>query len=62
MPLDPPPPRRLRDLATDLAVERQRLEALIASLERLSQRWQSEGADAERVDAADRAGAESRHS
>ena len=52
MPLDPPPPRRLRDLATDLAVERQRLEALIASLERLSQRWQSEGADAERVDAA----------
>ncbi|MEB3354891.1 MAG: hypothetical protein VKM34_11785 [Cyanobacteriota bacterium] len=52
MPPDPPPPRRLRDLATDLAVERQRLETLIASLERLSQRWQSEGADAERVDAA----------
>jgi hypothetical protein len=49
---DPPPPSRLRDLAIDLAVERQRLEALIASLEQLAERWQRHGADAERVDAA----------
>jgi predicted transcriptional regulator len=49
---DPPPPSRLRDLAIDQAVERQRLEALIASLEQLGDRWQRHGADAERVDAA----------
>jgi hypothetical protein len=43
---------RLRDLATDLAVERQRLEALVASLDGLARRWVREGADGERVDAA----------
>ena len=49
---DPPPPARLRDLAIDLAVERQRLEALMASLQQLEQRWQHQVADSERVDAA----------
>jgi hypothetical protein len=47
-----PSPAQLRDLVTDLVVERQRLEELIASLEGLAQRWQREGADDERVDAA----------
>ena len=41
---DPPPPSRLRDLAIDLTVERQRLEALITSLEQLGERWQRDGA------------------
>jgi hypothetical protein len=49
---DPLPPQRLRDLSTDLAVEVRRLEALIESLAALAERWQLEGADAERVDAA----------
>ncbi|MFN9620809.1 MAG: hypothetical protein ACK55X_13975 [Synechococcaceae cyanobacterium] len=52
MAADPLQPQRLRDLATDLAVERRRLEALIESLAGLAERWQREGADAERVDAA----------
>jgi hypothetical protein len=52
MSKDRPSPARLRDLVTDLAVERRRLEALVDSLEGLAQRWEREGADAERVDAA----------
>jgi hypothetical protein len=52
MAIDPLPTQRLRDLATDLAVERRRLEALVHSLSALAERWQREGADAERVDAA----------
>lgn len=52
MAAHPLPPQRLRDLATDLAVERRRLEALIESLAGLAERWRCEGADAERVDAA----------
>jgi hypothetical protein len=52
MAIDPLPPQRLRDLATDLAVERRRLEALVHNLSALAERWQREGADAERVDAA----------
>jgi hypothetical protein len=52
MPCDRPSPARLRDLATDLALERRRLEALVDNLEGLARRWKREGADAERVDAA----------
>ena len=52
MAIDPLPPQRLHDLATDLAVERRRLEALVHNLAALAERWQREGADAERVDAA----------
>lgn len=52
MSKDRPSPARLRDLTTDLAVERRRLEALVDSLEGLARRWEREGADAERVDAA----------
>lgn len=44
--------QRLRDLSTDLAVERGRLRAQVDSLERLHLRWEREGADEERVDAA----------
>jgi len=44
--------QRLRDLSTDLAVERRRLQSQVESLGRLHQRWQREGADGERVDAA----------
>lgn len=46
MAADPLQPQRLRDLATDLAVERRRLEALIESLAGLAERWQREGAAA----------------
>lgn len=52
MAADPAMLRRLRDLATDLALERRRLEALIDSLALLAERWQRQGADGERVDAA----------
>lgn len=38
MAADPLQPQRLRDLATDLAVERRRLEALIESLAGLAER------------------------
>jgi HEPN domain-containing protein len=44
--------QRLRDLSTDLAVERRRLQFQVESLTRLQERWQREGADGERVDAA----------
>jgi hypothetical protein len=44
--------QRLRDLCTDLAVERRRLDSQVESLVRLRERWQREGADGERVDAA----------
>lgn len=49
---DPPSPRRLRDLRTDLSVEIRRLEALVDGLHQLADRWEREGADSERVDAA----------
>ena len=52
MAADPATLRRLRDLATDLALERRRMEALIDSLTLLAERWQRQGADGERVDAA----------
>ena len=52
MAADPAMLRRLRDLATDLTLERRRLEALIDSLTLLAERWQRQGADGERVDAA----------
>ncbi len=52
MTRDRPTPARLRDLVTDLAVERRRLEVLVDTLEGLAQRWEREGADGERVDAA----------
>lgn len=44
--------QRLRDLSTDLAIERRRLQSQVESLARLRERWQREGADGERVDAA----------
>ncbi|MFM7269845.1 MAG: hypothetical protein ACKOZT_14905 [Cyanobium sp.] len=52
MAADPPSPRSLRDLSTDLAVEIGRLELLIEGLGQLAERWEREGAGSERVDAA----------
>jgi hypothetical protein len=52
MAADPPSPRRLRDLTTDLAVEIRRLDLLIEGLGQLAARWEREGAGSERVDAA----------
>lgn len=42
MTRDRPSPARLRDLATDLAVERRRLKALVDNLEGLARRWERE--------------------
>ena len=52
MATDPLPAQRLQDLSTDLAVERRRLHTQVESLVQLHERWQREGADGERVDAA----------
>ena len=44
--------QRLRDLATDLAVEARQLGVLVEGLSALAEAWERSGAGAERVDAA----------
>jgi hypothetical protein len=44
--------QRLRDLATDLAVEARQLGVLVEGLSALAEAWERSGAGAERADAA----------